>query len=193
MRRTPPAPTSEGEDEALRALMVRYQQGEIEAFEGLYSRTMPMIRGYLAALLRDRSQVSDLAQECYLQIHRSRSTYDPAFPVRPWMLGIARHVRLMDHRNRERRSSREVVGLEGVPELPVPAEVERLADRDALERALAGLPADWREALILHHVYGLSFREIGCVVGVSEGGARVRASRGMAMLRGGFTTGGHDG
>ena len=177
----------------LRALMVRYQRGELEAFEELYGRTSPMIRGYLAALAPDRTQALDLAQECYLQIHRSRHTYDPAFPVRPWMLGIARHVRLMDHRSRGRRRAWEVVGLDGVPEVPVPAEVEHLYDRDTVERALAGLPADWREALALRHVYGLSFREIGGVVGVSEGGARIRACRGMAALRDALTSEKHHG
>ncbi len=70
-----------------------------------------------------------------------------------------------------------------MPELPVPAEMESFADRDALRQALAQLQEDWRESLLLHHVYGLSFCEIGQIVGVSEGGARIRASRGMAELR----------
>jgi DNA-directed RNA polymerase specialized sigma24 family protein len=76
-----------------------------------------------------------------------------------------------------------VTGYDALPEVPVPAEMEGFPDRDALGRALAGLPGDWREALVLHHVYGLSFREVGLVAGVSEGGARIRASRGMALLR----------
>jgi RNA polymerase sigma-70 factor (ECF subfamily) len=165
------------------ALMVRYQQGEMEAFEELYGRTLPMIRGYLRALTRDRVRSEDLVQESYLQVHRSRRTYDPAQPVRPWLLAIARHVRLSDERRRWRRASREVAGLDALPELPVPAEVEGLADRERLARALALLAADRREAVVLHHVYGLSFQEISRVVGVSEGGARIRASRGMAELR----------
>jgi RNA polymerase sigma-70 factor, ECF subfamily len=169
-------------DAALRLLMAQYQAGELEAFEELYRRTLPTVRGYLAALTRDTSRTADLAQETYLQIHRSRATYDPRLPVKPWILAIARHVRLSDERSRWRRRAREVGGLEGV-DMPVPPEVEGLADRDALARALAALPADRREALVLHHVYGLSFREVGHVVGVSEGGARIRASRGMTELR----------
>jgi RNA polymerase sigma-70 factor, ECF subfamily len=172
----------EARDSALRRLMARYQGGDLEAFEELYRRTLPTVRGYLAALTRDASRTADLAQETYLQIHRSRHTYDPRLPVKPWILAIARHVRLTDERSRWRRRAREVDGLEGV-DMPVPPEVEGLADRDELARALAVLPGDRREALILHHVYGLSFREIGQVVGVSEGGARIRASRGMTELR----------
>jgi RNA polymerase sigma-70 factor (ECF subfamily) len=190
MGQPPGAPAS---DAALAALMVRYQQGEMAAFEELYGHTLPMIRGYLGALTRDASRTADLAQECYLQIHRSRHTYDPSLPVRPWMLGIARHVRLTHQRRRWRQLSREVDGLESLPDLPVPAEMEGLADRDALARALARLPADRREALVLHHVYGLSFREIARMVGVSEVAARIRASRGMTELRGALRVRGSDG
>ena len=179
----PSAAAPSGDDAELAALMVRYQQGQIAAFDELYSRSMPMIRGYLAALTRDAARVADLTQECYLQIHRSRRTYDPARPLRPWLLAVARHVRLGDERRRRRRDAREVPGLEMLPEVPVPAEVEGLADRQVLARALASLPADRREALLLHHVYGLSFRETARVVGVSEVAARIRASRGMAELR----------
>jgi RNA polymerase sigma-70 factor (ECF subfamily) len=175
-------PASGPEDASLRVLMTRYQRGDSDAFEELYRRTAPIVRGYLAALTRDPTRTADLAQETFLQVHRSRRTYDPAFPVKPWIVAIARHVRLTDERSRFRRRAREVEAAEGV-EWPIPAEVEGLAERDALERALAALPADRREALVLHHVYGLSFREIGRVVGVSEVGARIRASRGMTELR----------
>lgn len=152
-----------------------------------------MVRGYLVALTRDTPRAADLVQECYLRMHRSRHTYDPALPVKPWLLGIARHVRLTDRRRRWLLLSRETAGLDALPELPVPAEMEGWADRDALTGALAQLPADRREAIVLHHIYGLSFREIGGVVGVSEGGARIRASRGMSELREKLVPGGRRG
>lgn len=178
-----PAEDPRDGDEHLRALMRRYQQGDIDAFEELYGRTVGMVRGYLGALSRDRARAADLTQDAYLQLHRSRNTYDPAHPLRPWMLAIARHTWLTDLRWRKRRQSKEVGGLDGLPELPVPPEVDGFVAADVLARALARLPADRREALVLHHLYGLSFREVGGVVGVSEGGARVRASRAMGELR----------
>jgi RNA polymerase sigma-70 factor (ECF subfamily) len=186
------APRTE-EDRALRSSMERYQRGEMDAFEDLYRKTVPMLRGYFLALTRDPARSADLVQETYLQTHRSRRTYDPAYPVKPWLLAIARHVRLTDERARGRRSRRELTGFDELPDVPVPAEMEALGDRDALERALAAVPADRREALLLHHVHGLSFREVGRVVGVSEGGARIRASRGMADLRAALRGGGTGG
>jgi RNA polymerase sigma-70 factor (ECF subfamily) len=170
------------EEEQLRVLMRRYQAGSMEAFEEIYGRTRSMVRGYVLALTFDRDGAEDVVQETYLQAHRSRHTYDPRLPFKPWLLGVARHVRLTRERARRRRRAHEVEAPD-LPDVPVPPEVERLADRDALARALGRLPADRREALVLHHVYGLSFREIARTAGTTEGAARIRASRGLAGLR----------
>jgi RNA polymerase sigma-70 factor (ECF subfamily) len=170
-------------DEELRQLMRRYQAGEIEAFEEIYARTVSMVRGYLAALTVDRSLTLDLVQDVYLQMHRSRQTYDPTRPVKPWVAGIARHVWLMARRSYARRRSPEVAGLEEAIDLSVAPDFERFGARQALARALAAVPSDQREAVVLHHLYGLSFREIARVAGISEGAARIRASRGMQALR----------
>lgn len=178
-----PAIPGAGDDDVLRELMRRYQGGEVEAFEEIYRRTAGIVRGYVRTMVRDRSIAEDLAQETFLQAHRSRQTFDPARAFRPWLLGIARHVRLTAGRGRSRRAVHEVDAGESLPEVPVPAEVATLAERDALHRAMARLADDRREAIVLHHVYGLSFREIARVAGISEVGARVRASRGMSELR----------
>jgi RNA polymerase sigma-70 factor (ECF subfamily) len=170
-------------DDELRQLMRRYQAGEVEAFEEIYARTLTMVRGYLAALSVDRSLTFDLVQDVYLQMHRSRQTYDPTRPVKPWVAGITRHVWLMARRSHARRRSPEVAGLEEAIDLSVAPDFEGFGARTALARALAAVPSDQREALVLHHLYGLSFGEIARVAGVSEGAARIRASRGMHVLR----------
>jgi RNA polymerase sigma-70 factor (ECF subfamily) len=86
---------------------------------------------------------------------------------------------MMDCRTRSRRPS---TGDE-LPDVPVPAEVEGLADADALRRALATLLPDRREALLLHHVWGFSFAEIGQLLGIRADAAKLRSSRGMGDLR----------
>ncbi len=163
--------------------MRRYQAGDLEAFEEIYGRTLTMVRGYLAALTVDRSLTLDLVQDVYLQMHRSRQTYDPTRPVKPWVAGITRHVWLMARRSYARRRTPEVTGLEEAIDLSVAPDFEQFGARETLARALAVVPSDQREAVVLHHLYGLSFREIARVAGVSEGAARIRASRGMHGLR----------
>ena len=68
-------------------------------------------------------------------------------------------------------------------------DIDRAAPTDAilhkaiLAQALARLPEHYRDPIVLHHLMGLSFRDIAGIVGSSEGGARIRASRGMSTLR----------
>jgi RNA polymerase sigma-70 factor (ECF subfamily) len=166
-------------DEDLRKLMTGYQAGSMEAFEGLYAATAPALLGYLTSLCRDQGLARDLLQDAFLQVHRSRHTYRQDLPVRPWLFAIARHMWLMDRRTRGRRP---VTGAE-LPELPVPPDVEGLADRDALHAALAAILPDRREALLLHHVWGFSFAEIGQLLGIRSDAAKLRSSRGMGDLR----------
>src|SRR5215813_13470523 len=115
-------------------------------------------------------------------MHRSRAAYNPAYAVRPWMFGLTRKVCLMNRRAMRRRANVYAVGGE-LPDVPVPAEVERLADADVIRQCLAELPSDHAEALTLHHVWGFTFDEIAGMLGVSAVAARARASRGMARLR----------
>src|SRR5262245_5367820 len=170
------------EDEVLRDLMVEYQEGSLEAFRELYSRLAPDLRRYVRFLTRGSDVVDDLLQEAFLQLHRSRAAYHPAYAVRPWMFGLARNVCLMNRRARARWANiHAVVG--DLSDVPVPAEVERLADADVIRQCFAELPAEHAEALTLHHVWGFSFNEIAGMLGVSAVAARARASRGMARLR----------
>src|SRR5262249_50580416 len=125
----------DSEDEVLRDLMVEYQEGSLEAFRELYSRLAPDLRRYVRFLTRGSDVVDDLLQEAFLQLHRSRAAYNPAYAVRPWMFGLARNVCLMNRRATRRWTNLHAVSS-GLPDVPVPAEVERLADADAIRRSL---------------------------------------------------------
>lgn len=172
---------SEGEDQ-LRALMIRYQGGSLEAFQEIYALLANPVRRYLSHLAGGSDIADDLLQETFLQMHRSRAAYNPAYAVRPWVFGLARNVFLMNRRA-ARRWSEVHVSREELPEFPVFSEAESLGSRDEIRRGIARLSADQAEALLLHHEWGFSFDEIAGMLGISAAAARARASRGMADLR----------
>ena len=167
----------------LRLLMVAYQAGELAAFDKLYAVLAPRLRGYLSSLTWNPSLAEDLLQETFLQIHRSRRTYMPLRPVPPWAFAIARHVFLMDRRARARRAKFETGQLDELPEIPVPPAMEQLGTQGDVRKALALLGDDGREAVLLHHVWGFSFGEIGAMLGIREGTAKLRAYRAINMLQ----------
>jgi RNA polymerase sigma-70 factor (ECF subfamily) len=87
-----------------------------------------------------------------------------------------------DHLRRHRRE--KVQAPEDLPERaadPVPTPDPGLTR--VVEQALTQLPANQREAIVLHRFEGFSFREIGELLGVSETAVKVRAHRGYERLR----------
>jgi len=169
------------EDQHLRDLMVAYQSGRFDAFDEIYASLAPVLRRYLLSQSREAARADDLVQETFLQIHRARHTFDPAYPLMPWAMAIARHVWLMHCRTTSRRpwETDDVTELE----LPVRAEAASFADRADVRRALGQVAASRREAVIQHHVLGFSFKEIAERAGIAETAAKLRSSRGISQLR----------
>ncbi|MBV8071588.1 MAG: RNA polymerase sigma factor [Acidobacteriaceae bacterium] len=169
-------------DQELRALMIRYHGGSLEAFQEIYAQLAPGVRRYLLHLVRGSEIADDLLQETFLQMHRSRAAYNANYAVRPWVFGLARNVFLMNRRA-ARRWAKLHDSREDSPEFPVLPEADRLGSQDEIRRCMADLPPDQSEALLLHHEWGFSFEEIAGMLGISAAAARSRASRGMADLR----------
>lgn len=188
--RSPSSTAVSTEDEAVRraedvlvTAMNAYLAGDADAFETLYHHLKRPIGRYLQSLTLDAALAEDLLQETFLQMHRSRHTYlGPR--VQAWAFGIARYVFLMARRSRLRRLRHEVETDDHLLDIPCAGTVwQSFAEQDTLRRAIARLAESRREPLLLHHVWGFSFREIGGILGIREGTAKVRSHRGLADLR----------
>jgi len=167
----------------LTELMVAYQAGDAMAFEKLYGEVAGPILGYLRSLTRDAARAEDLQQETFFHVHRARHTFHPERSAKAWIFAIAHNVFLMSHRAAGRLARHEGLAENELPDVPIPPALEALAARDVLQRALARLPEKQREALLLHHVQGLSFQEVGGVQGVTALAAKLRSHRAMTELR----------
>jgi len=178
------APASDAAEVELCRLMAGYLDGRIDAFDRLYVALAPRLRSYLLKQCRDRALADDLVQATFLQLHRSRRTYEPGRPVTPWAFAIARHVFLMHCRRTGRRVRfEESLAADAASAPPLRNDDRALADRDEMRRALGALPADQRRAVTMHHVEVWSFAEIGTRLGIRVNAAKTRAFRGMRKLR----------
>jgi RNA polymerase sigma-70 factor, ECF subfamily len=170
------------DDGRLRALMVRYQAGHLDGFDELYALVSPTVRRFLRGRVGDTARAEDLVQEAFLRLHQARHTYDPSYPVMPWLVAIARHTWLMDVRTRSRRPQPSV-DLDDQHLTSSPSQADQLAQRDELQRALAHLTPAGRAPVVMHHMWGYSFAEIAKRTGVNEAVAKLRSSRAMRVLR----------
>ncbi|MEN1728222.1 MAG: RNA polymerase sigma factor, partial [Pseudomonadota bacterium] len=160
-------------------LMRRAARGDSTALERLYAITSPDLYAYLTRLSRHEDQARDLLQTTFLNAWRSRAQFTGK-GVRQWLFVIARNAYLSVVRQPRPE-------LDNAPEAaaPVtPGQAFQLLDlTDRLESALAKLPEDTREAIVLSRFSSLSIADIAQVIGASEGNVRVRIHRGLARLK----------
>ncbi len=140
-------------------LMERFCQGEERAFDALYSRHAAPVHGFLLRMTRDPALTEDLLQATFLSVVRSRGRYERGCRFRPWLLTIAANA-ARDALRRQRRSPEELADGAAALDVPVLPEVSDPGARRRIEAAFLALPAQQREAVVLHKVEGLSFEEI---------------------------------
>jgi len=176
----------------LDAAMERYARGEGAAFQELYRRGAPRLRGFLLRLTGDAALADDLAQEAFLRVHRARGSFEPGAAALPWIFAIARNA-FLDHARHphvRRAAGDSHAGAGGAPpEREAPPDTkgdEALLGSEmlAIVRAtLARLPVLQREAFILLRFEGLSVNEAAQVLGTTEGAVKIRAFRAYEALR----------
>ena len=126
---------------------------------------------------------NDLAQEALLRVRKGLESYQPG-SMEAWLSRIVTNVFLDEVRRRRRRP---VEALPDDPDriLPPMAAADVATDRlsDEVQAALRTLPEDFRAAVVLADVVGLSYEEIGEVLDVPVGTVRSRIHRGRRQLR----------
>ena len=151
------------------------RDGDQRAFEALYDRYARVIHGVLLARA-PRADVEDLVQDVFLSAwNRLGSLRDPA-AFGGWLSMIAR--------NRATDFHRKAVDAVELPEnLSAPEASSSRAEALAALDVIRGLPAAYRETLVLRLVEGLTGPEISERTGLTPASVRVNLHRGMALLR----------
>ena len=146
-----------------------------EAFEELFEREFDSVYGYLARRVGPELG-RDLASETFTRAFAARKRYDPARgDARPWLYGIASNLLRRHYRDEERRL-RALARLD-IRREAAPPEESRLA------AALATLPPEERDALLLFAWADLGYEEIATVLEVPVGTVRSRLHRARARVR----------
>lgn len=155
------------------------------------------VRSVVAAVLGlspSHPDVEDCAQDALSRALEGRDRLRGGEPLRPWVIGIARHVAIDAIRSNKRARARSVTTTEtdeGEVSLidrvadPSPGPEERADTNeraDRLSQLLAGLPADQRTALILFHVDGLKYQAIADKLKVPMGTVATWIARGRKTI-----------
>ncbi|MGA3099983.1 MAG: RNA polymerase sigma factor [Bryobacteraceae bacterium] len=179
------------------ALILEYYAGSDAAFSEFYGQFWHVLIRFLVHLGAESFLAEDLAQETMYRIARTRARgarFDPASgSLKGWALSAARNIWL-DHLKRRRRRIQEQVsmdertpgGLSPVePSQPACQETELLANEtgECLRASLFRLPAEQREAVLLHDFENLTYDEIGRTIGVPAATVASRRKLAIEKLR----------
>lgn len=153
-------------------------------FDALFRSCADDVHAYVAALVRDRAAAEDVTALAFERAYRRRGRYDARKGTpRQWLFAIARNAAL-DELRRRKRTAALLTDPEDPAALVAPGEDEEAAARRASVRAaLAGLDPRERELIALKFHAGLSYAEIGGVLGISESNAGTRVHRAVSKLR----------
>jgi RNA polymerase sigma-70 factor (ECF subfamily) len=168
-------------------LMLRFQGGDVRAFEELVRRHRTPVFSFLLRLTGDRGRAEDLCQETFLRVVRASAAWERRAQFRTWLYSVARNQAVDEAR---RQAFRRAEPLDD-PARPAPVSEEVPPDQRAegallrpkLEAALASLPEEQREVFLLREHAGLRFSEIAEVTGVPENTVKSRMRYALEALR----------
>lgn len=170
----------------------RAQSGSAEAFEDLYRACQAGIYTFIRSQVREPELAADLAQQTFVRAWESLPRLREAGAFRAWLHRIA--INLIRDEAKSGRARLEVAAsrLEDVDLAEVAG-----SDEDTLVRtvvaaelkqqvraAVATLPAEQRQAVVMHHLEGMPVAEIAQAMGVRPGTVMSRLARAREALRG---------
>jgi RNA polymerase sigma factor (sigma-70 family) len=162
------------------ALMCAVRAGHVDTLAELFERHQRPLLNYFLRLGATRAAAEDLVQDVFVRILKYRATYRPGSRFATWMYYIARNARL-DRAHKERG---EVDWDEAyAPSFEPGDAAEAAQEQRLLALALARLPEEKREILVLSRFQELKHEEIGAILGCQAGTVKVRVHRALRELR----------
>lgn len=166
------------------ALLELAKAGDIEAFERLVDRHYARCLRFARNLLRDHRDAEEAVQDTFIRAYRALGGYEERERFEGWLYRIlVNRCRTAASRS-QRERGRVVFDTTALALVPA-AQVERdHALREEIDRALARLSTDQREAFLLRYVEDLSYEEMAAVTGDGVSALKMRVKRACDRLRG---------
>ena len=173
-------------------LMLRVRDGCQESFGLLLDKHRGPVIHFLYRMVQNQAVAEELAQEVFLRVYRSRSTYEPTAKFTTWLFRIATHLALNWIRDGKREKGQESLdegATEGlirqVPDTAPNVEHILLTEvkREEIRRAIRALPEKQRAAVLMHKYHEMEYSQIAKVLGCSESAVKSLLFRAYESLR----------
>ena len=150
------------------------------AFKELYNRLSPRIYAYCKKVLDDTDLAQDVFQDTFIRFYKSAQQEREMTNVAAYLLRIARNLCLNAKRD---YGSHRFVELEEYHGAHVGIDGDKQELLSLIDKAIEQLPFDYKDVFVLREYDGLSYAEIGEIVGCSEATAKIRSFRAKQKIR----------
>ncbi len=162
--------------------MLAYAAGDAQAFDRLYEHYRTALYGFILRQVKDPVASNDIYQQCWEKLIKGRHSYRSKSPFPAWLFRIARNT-VVDHFRRESKTPGgelpELVSDTAGPEQQsLETEVE-----ESLSAAIAKLPTEQREVVLLRLEAGLDLAAIANITGVNTETCKSRLRYALAKLQ----------
>lgn len=167
------------------ALMLRYGDGDLAAFETLYRRHNDAVYRYLLRLCQHRATAEDVFQDVWSKIIKARTSYRPTAKFSTFLYRVA-HNCFIDHvrRNKRHQHAAALAPEQHADPADSPeTETERALARQRLNAALRELPEEQRDVFLLREEAGLSLEQIAAITDTNRETTKSRLRYAVNKLR----------
>ena len=179
-----------GAERSEHELIARARAGDQEAFAELVVMQADRVYGALRRFGLDADEADEVAQEVFVRAWRGLARFQERSQFSTWLYRIAFNEaqRRLSRRSPARAEpvrdrEDEIYSVRESPELGPEAQTLDAEFERTLETALGELPVDWRTAVVLRDVEGLSTHDAAEVAGIGEAAFKSRLHRGRMQLR----------
>jgi RNA polymerase sigma-70 factor (ECF subfamily) len=173
-------------------LMLRVRDGDQASFGLLLDKHRSPVIHFLYRMVQNQAVAEELAQEVFLRVYKSRSSYEPTAKFTTWLFRIASHLALnwiRDGRNEKRQASLDEESPDGtarqVPDRGRTVEQELVyqAKLREVRQAIESLPAKQKAAVMMHKYQEMEYAQIADVLTCSESAVKSLLFRAYESLR----------
>ncbi len=163
--------------------MQQVRDGDTSRLAVLFDRHHRQLFHFFYRLTSNQDQSEDLVQDVFFRMLKSRETYQPKTTFTAWMYQVARSAHIDNFRRRKNETQWSETQPEPVnSELRVDERIRKRQEVELLQRAMAALPEDKREVLVLSRYQNLKYHEIGEILGCEVGAVKLRVYRAVRAL-----------
>jgi RNA polymerase sigma-70 factor (ECF subfamily) len=173
-------------------LMLRVKAGDGDSFGLLLEKHRVSVIHFLYRLVQEPAVAEELAQEVFLRVYRSRSSYEPTAKFTTWLFRIATYLGL-----NWLRDGKHERGLERLDHTPPDLPARQITDRrptveqqlvydvrlEEVRQAVAALPEKQRAAVLMHKYEEMEYTQIAKVLGCSDSAVKSLLFRAYETLR----------